>query len=71
MDQRGVTEKEIKETILSGEKFEAKFGRKGYRHNFVYEKEWRGKYYNVKQLEVFAVFENEGYTVITVLARYF
>jgi hypothetical protein len=71
MVQRGAADKEVEDTILLGEKFEAKFGRKGFRHNFSFESNWGGKYYLVKQLEVFAVFENDGYTVITIITKYF
>lgn len=71
MIQRGAVDKEVEDTILLGEKFEAKFGREGFRHNFSFEGYWGENYYNVKQLEVFAVFENDGYTVITIITKYF
>jgi hypothetical protein len=35
MAQRGATEKQVIETVEHGEKFEAKFGRAGFRRNFV------------------------------------
>jgi hypothetical protein len=32
---------------------------------------WRGKKYNTKQVEVFAVKENDDFVVITVIIKYF
>ena len=55
----------------SGEGFEAKFGRHGFRRNFVFEGEWNGKYYGTKQLEVYTVEEVNSLLVITVLVKYF
>jgi len=36
MVERGATEEEVRETILTGEEVPAKRGRKGYRKNFQY-----------------------------------
>ena len=71
MAQRGATERQVVETIEKGEEFEAKFGRAGFRRNFVFEKNWRNKYYKNKQVEVYAVKENDDWLVISVLTRYF
>lgn len=71
MQERGATEEEVIETIYTGESFEAKFGRTGFRRNFARETEWRGKFYPNKQLEVYAVMEENGWTAITVLVKYF
>jgi hypothetical protein len=32
---------------------------------------WRGKKYNAKQVEVYAVKENDDFVVITVIVKYF
>ena len=71
MAQRGATEKQVMETVEHGEKFEAKFGRAGFRRNFVFEKQWRNSYYKNKQVEVFAVKENDDWLIISVITRYF
>lgn len=71
MQERGTSEDEVIKTIETGEKFPAKFGRTGFRRNFSFESMWRGKKYNLKQVEVFAVEEGEDLTVITVLVKYF
>jgi len=71
MQERGATEKEVVDTIQNGEFFTAKFGRLGFRRNFVYKKQWRGKVFNTKQLEVFVVEENKEYVVVTIIAKYF
>jgi hypothetical protein len=60
MDERNATEDEVKATIEQGEKFPAKFGRTGFRRNFPFTGEWRGKSYKAKQIEAFAVQEEGG-----------
>jgi hypothetical protein len=42
MQERGASEDEVIETIKTGEKFHAKFGRIGFRRNFNFEGMWRG-----------------------------
>ncbi len=71
MDERGATKSEIEVTIEKGEKFNAKHNRCGFRRNFLFNKEWRGKYYNIKQVEVYAVKENTDWLVITIITKYF
>ncbi len=71
MAQRGATEKEVIDTVTEGEQFEAKFGRAGFRRNFVFEKQWRNKYYKTKQIEVYAIREGDDWLVISVIGRYF
>ena len=71
MAQRGATEKEVRNAVVKAERFEAKFGRTGFRRNFVFEKQWQGKYYKTKQIEVYAVREDDDWLVISVIARYF
>ena len=71
MKARGATENEVKLTVQHGEQFPAKFKRTGFRRNFTYNNEWRGKYYNIKQVEVYAVKENTDWFVITIITKYF
>jgi hypothetical protein len=71
MEERGATEDEVTSTIEEGERFEAKFGRVGFRRNFAIAGKWRGKDYNTKQVEVYAVQEDKDWLVITILTRYF
>ena len=68
--ERGATETEVIETVQSGESFPAKFGRTGFRRNFSFGGQWRGRQYATKQVEAYAVREN-GWLVITVIVRYF
>ena len=70
LDERGATEAEVIATVREGETFPAKFGRTGFRRNFVFDGQWRGKYYATKQIEAFAV-EEDGWLVITVIAKFF
>ena len=71
MAERGATEQEITAAVEKGEQFEAKFGRRGFRRNFVFEKQWRGKYCKTKQVETYAVREDEDWLVISVITRFF
>jgi hypothetical protein len=61
IEERGTTVEEVVATVEGGESFPAKFGRIGFRRNFPFSKEWRGRVFASKQLEVFAVKEEEGW----------
>jgi hypothetical protein len=71
MIERGTGEDEIVATISGGERFPAKFGRQGFRRNFPFDGIWRGRRYATKQVEVFAVWEDDDWLVITVIVKYF
>ena len=60
LKERGATEDEIRKTVLYGETFPAKYGRTGFRYNFVFDDTWREKHYQTKQVEVHAVKEDEN-----------
>lgn len=68
--ERGATETEVVATVTAGEQFPAKYGRTGFRRNFPFDAEWRGRLYGNKQVEAYAVPE-DGWLVITVIVRYF
>lgn len=57
MKERGATEDEVKAAVEYGEQFPAKFGRVGFRRNFLFESVWREKHYRTKQIEVYAAGE--------------
>ena len=71
IEERGASEDEITATIEKGERFPAKFGRIGFRRNFVFNKMRRGKFYATKQIELYAVQEQGVWLVITVLTKFF
>jgi hypothetical protein len=71
MRERGATEEEVRATVKQGEQFPAKFGRTGFRRNFVFDDKWRGKHYRTKQVEVYAIREDLDWLVITIITRYF
>ncbi len=71
LQERGGTEQEIRLTVEAGERFEAKYGRVGFRRNFSFDGQWQGKRYANKQIEVYAVKENADWLVITVIIKYF
>ena len=49
--ERGATETEVVATATAGEQFPAKYGRTGFRRNFAFDAEWRGRLYATKQVE--------------------
>lgn len=71
MEERGATADEVEATIEHGEQLSAKFGRTGFRRNFSFDSEWRGRYYRTKQVEAYAIREGADWLVITVITRYF
>jgi len=71
MEERVVTENEVRTTISKGKKFPAKFCRIGFRHTFPFESDRDGKFYNKKQVEVYGVDEEKDFIVITVVVKYF
>jgi hypothetical protein len=71
MAERGATAEEIEATVAAGERFPARFGRTGFRRNFAFGGDWRGRRYRTKQIEAFAVEEAGDWLVITVLVKYF
>jgi len=71
MTERCVEEDEVYATVTGGEIFPVKFGRTGFRRNFVFDKEFRGKPYCTKQVEVIAVQEGTDWIVVTVITRFF
>jgi hypothetical protein len=70
LTERGTTEAEVIATVEAGERFPAKLGRTGFRRNFVFDGEWRGRRYATRQVEAYAV-EEDGWLVITVIVKYF
>jgi hypothetical protein len=71
LTERGATASEVRATVEAGEQFPAKFGRTGFRRNFAFDAEWRGRRYASKQVEAYAVRENDVWLVITVIVKYF
>ncbi|MHB8655279.1 MAG: DUF4258 domain-containing protein [Terriglobia bacterium] len=71
--ERGATEEEVVAAIRAGERFPAKFDRTGFRHNFPFNQEWLGRRYANKQVEAYAVEEDEkeSWLVITIIVKYF
>ena len=70
-DERGATEEEVIATVEGGESFPAKYGRVGFRRNFLFDGLWRGRRYSTKQIEAYAVREDDNWLVITIVTRYF
>ncbi len=71
MAERGATRDEVVATVEHGESVPAKFGRTGFRRNFSFGREWRGRMYRTKQVEAYAVREDADWLVITTITRFF
>ncbi len=71
MELRGASAAEIVETDQRGESFPAKHGRTGFRRNFPGSFLWRGRQFDTKQIEVYAVFEDDAWLAITVIVKFF
>jgi hypothetical protein len=71
MPERGATEAEIVDTVLTGGSYPVKFGRMGFRKTFPYDATWRGRRYAYKEVEAIAVESADGWLVLTAITRYF
>lgn len=71
MAERGATEDEVRAAVEQGEQFPARLGRTGFRRNFPFDSEWRGRHYRTRQVEAYAVREDDDWLVVTVITRYF
>jgi hypothetical protein len=71
MLKRGVTRTEVATAIREGEIAPAKEDRLAFRKNFPFESDWKGKYYEMKQVMPIVTEEAERFVVITVYAFYF
>ena len=69
-EERGVSESEIKQTVLGGIEFAAKAGRKAKEKIFGYHREWLGREYEQKKVQVIYLETGEEIIVITVKAFY-
>ncbi len=71
MPDRGATEAEVTTAIRSGERLGAKRGRVAFRKNFSFEGQWKGRYYETKQVVPIVSEEAERLIVVTVYVFYF
>ena len=68
---RGGTEAEAQSAILEGERLPAERGRIAFRKNFSFLSDWKGRYYEVKQVVPIVVEEEDTMVVVTVYVFYF
>jgi len=68
---RGGTEDEAQAAILEGERLPAERGRVAFRKNFPFLSDWKGRYYEVKQVMPIVVEEEDAIVVVTVYVFYF
>ncbi len=71
MAERGATQQEIVASLANGEAAPAKLGRLAFRKNFPFERVWKGRYYETKQVMPIVRDEVDRLVVITVYVFYF
>jgi hypothetical protein len=71
LKERGALENEIILAVKTGEQFAGKHGRTGFRLNFIFNGQWNNKYFATKQVEAYAINENNTWVVITVIVKFF
>ncbi len=71
MNERNISEEEVEYTIENGERFLAKYGRFGFRCNFIFEEIWKGNFYSTKQVEIFVEKEENNLIVVSVISKFF
>lgn len=68
---RGATEAEVVSAIGEGEQAPAKLGRLAFRKNFPFQADWKGRYYETKQVLVIVKQDVDVTIVVTVYVFYF
>ena len=71
MNDRGASVEEVEQAIMTGESFPAKKGRLSFRKNFNYNGNWKGKYYQIKQVSPIVAEEPDRLVVVTVYVYFF
>jgi hypothetical protein len=69
--RRGASEEEVIEMIRTSPWQPAELGRLECRQDFVYGREWNGKFYETKQVRPIFVEEADEIVVVTVYSYYF
>jgi hypothetical protein len=71
MADRGTNQAEVESAVREGEEVPAKKGRRAFRKNFPFGLQWKGRYYETKQVIAVVADELNWYVVITVYVFYF
>jgi hypothetical protein len=71
MADRGTNQDEVEIAVREGEEVPAKQGRRAFRKNFPFGSQWKGRYYESKQVMPVVADELDRYVVITVYVFYF
>lgn len=70
-NDRGISQDEVKDTILYTRWIDAERGRFSTKKVFEYNKIWEGILYKQKEVKAIFIKENDKIIVITAIARYF
>ena len=71
MQERGASEKDVREAIRTGQREPAQRGLALYRINLEFKREWDRRYYGVQQVAAVVAEEPERMVVVTVYTFYF
>lgn len=69
-EERGTSQEEIEDVINTGTPIPAKYGRKGRAKVYGFNKEYSGKYYEQKRVEVFYTIKDGLIVTVTVYVFY-
>mgnify|MGYP001044761991 CR=1 FL=1 len=71
MPDRGTNREDVEAAIHVGERALAKEGRMAFRKIFPFQQDWKGHYYEVKQVMPIVIEESDRMIVVTVYVFYF
>ena len=71
MKERGITEATVRSVVQNGIANPAKLGRTSFRLVVEYNDTWRGRWYRNQEVVAIAAQAQEGWLVITAIAKYY
>lgn len=71
MQERGAQERDVRAAIRTGHRELAQQGLSAYRLEVDFKREWRGRYYDVQEIEAIVAEEDESTVVVTVYTFYY
>jgi hypothetical protein len=70
MQERGAREQDVRAAVRTGQREPAQRGPSAYRLQVDFKREWRGRYYDVQEIEAIAAEEDASIVVVTVYTFY-
>ena len=70
MQERGARELDVRAAVRTGQREAAQRGLSAYRLQVDFKREWRGRYYDVQEIEAIAAEEDASIVIVTVYTFY-